>query len=206
MLIIITGLSVFRNHNDGNRDFSSLIEPTPSGIQNRGLVSTPTLPARPELLPQQSRTVTSTPQSRSDGFQDKTQETGHTSKLGLAGRRGQSSARELGSLKVAVRDGLISVTPNGDMVGREQLDPVTQHLVLVAVNRSAVHKPEIVKDIDPAVEYRGVDEGKERPEAFGFVSPSGLVIMEDRPVFRWTKHPDAVGYIVRIFDENNTNC
>jgi hypothetical protein len=88
----------------------------------------------------------------------------------------------------------------------EKLDPVTRRQVLTAFNGQRLNKPETLKELEPSTEFRGPDADTALPEQstpFKHLSPVNTVLREDQPTFRWMSHPAAVGYKVRVFDDQD---
>ena len=78
--------------------------------------------------------------------------------------------------------------------------------MLTALNSQRLNKPESLKEVEPSTEFRGPDADRalsEESTPFKHLSPVNTVLREDQPTFRWMPHPAAVGYKVRIFDDQD---
>lgn len=106
---------------------------------------------------------------------------------------------------ISIIDEQLVVRSDGSHQGLDKLDSLTRQQVLLALNSGSVSLPETLMDLEQVVTFRGSDgkESRDGHATFSFLSPIEVVIREDRPLFRWIKNPDAKGYIVRVFDENN---
>lgn len=88
----------------------------------------------------------------------------------------------------------------------EELDPVTRGQVLIAFNKQRLTKPESIKDLEPSTEFRGPNTDQalsQESSPLKHLSPVNVVLREDQPTFKWVPHPDAVGYRVRVFDDQD---
>src|SRR6185503_19211757 len=43
--------------------------------------------------------------------------------------------------------------------------------------------------------------GNDRAQEFSVLEPAGIVLLSDRPTFRWTRFEGASDYLVEIYDE-----
>jgi len=78
--------------------------------------------------------------------------------------------------------------------------------VITAFDSQRLNKPETLRELEPSTEFRGPDADRALPEEstpFKHLSPMNTVLLEDQPTFRWVPHPAAVGYKVRIFDDQD---
>jgi len=116
--------------------------------------------------------------------------------------------RNLRAQPIMLNDGpgQLTVGPNRPLTGLETIDPTTRGQVLIAFKTQRLNKPENLIELEPSTEFRGPDADRALPEEstpFKHVSPVNTVLREDQPTFRWMPHPDAMGYRVRVFDDQD---
>jgi hypothetical protein len=109
---------------------------------------------------------------------------------------------------VTLNDGPGQLNFEGDrpLEALEKLDQVTRRQVLTAFKSQRLNRPESLKELEPSTEFRGPDADRALPEEstqFKHLSPVNTVLREDQPMFRWMPHPAAVGYKVRLFDDQD---
>ncbi len=102
--------------------------------------------------------------------------------------------------------GILNIEGERPLETLEKLDPVTRRQVLIAFVSQRLNKPESLRELEPSTEFRGPDPDRALPEEttpFKHLSPVNTVLREDQPTFRWMPHHGAVGYKVRIFDDQD---
>lgn len=109
-----------------------------------------------------------------------------------------SSPPLVASLKDNNRE--ISLDQDGKVTGLDGFDESTQRLVKSALAGEGLAKPKVLDDLSSA-QIKLLD-GAPSEVAFQLVGPSGKVITEQRPTFRWRPLSGANSYVVSIFDSN----
>jgi len=100
---------------------------------------------------------------------------------------------------VALEDGgrRVTLERGGGLQGLEALTPSQREQVRRALTTRKLEAPSLA---DVRSEARTLLGGAE--ESFDLSGPAGVVVREDRPVFRWRPLAGAEGYSVRVYDEN----
>lgn len=95
--------------------------------------------------------------------------------------------------------GTVSLDNEGKLSGADHLSPSYQDLVKRALLSQRIERsPQLQGLTRPPSTLMGANEpGRE----FSVLEPAGVVLMTDRPVFRWSKFEGASGYVVEIYDE-----
>jgi hypothetical protein len=100
---------------------------------------------------------------------------------------------------VALEDGgrRVTLERGGGLQGLEALTPSQREQVRKALTTRKLEAPSLA---DVRSEARTLLGGAE--ESFDLSGPAGVVVREDRPVFRWRPLAGAEGYTVRVYDDN----
>jgi hypothetical protein len=102
-----------------------------------------------------------------------------------------------------LRDGelRVALAADGGVSGLPALDPAQRDAVAAAL-RGELPRP---GGLDALRDGRRALMGAAQPDAFAPQAPVGTRVT-DRPVFRWTAHPDARAYEVTVFDGDFTRA
>jgi anti-sigma factor RsiW len=95
--------------------------------------------------------------------------------------------------------GVVSLDQKGELSGAENLPASYQELVKRALASQRIERSSQLQGLTrPSSALMG---GNEQGREFSVIEPAGVVIMTDRPTFRWTRFEGAGGYVVEIYDE-----
>jgi hypothetical protein len=95
--------------------------------------------------------------------------------------------------------GVVSLDREGKLSGAENLPPSYQELVKRALTSQRIERSSQLQGLTrPSSALMG---GNEQGREFSVIEPAGVVIMTDRPAFRWSKFEGASEYAVEIYDE-----
>ncbi len=102
---------------------------------------------------------------------------------------------------VALKDGRGEVTldRSGNLTGLSDVSPTTRREIADALLAERVETPEVLNDL---VGQGGTLRGPNSGPSFRLISPGRTVILEDRPVFKWEKLPNASSYRVYVGDSS----
>lgn len=93
--------------------------------------------------------------------------------------------------------GVLSVDQKGTLSGAENLPASYQELVRKALTSQRIERSSHLQGLTrPPSSLMGANEERE----FSVVAPAGIVLMTDRPSFRWSKLEGATGYLVEVYD------
>jgi hypothetical protein len=100
---------------------------------------------------------------------------------------------------IALDDGnrRVAVNSSGRLTGLDNLSPELQQSIKEFLLAEEVQRPDILGEIN------GVESalrGSDQKESFKLLSPVGVVIAEDRPIFKWEPLEGATAYCVEISD------
>src|SRR5204862_7430773 len=125
-------------------------------------------------------------------------------KLAPDGTRRPASKLGTSSTNITLNDGAgqLHFEAERPLQTLEKLDPVTRRQVLIAFKNQRLNKPQTLIELDPSTEFRG-PALREESTPFKHLSPVNTVLVDDQPTFKWVPHPNAVGYRVRIFDDQD---
>jgi anti-sigma factor RsiW len=95
--------------------------------------------------------------------------------------------------------GTMTLDKDGNLSGAGTLPPSYQDLVKKALTTQRIERPPNLQGLTrPPSSLMGTNEpGHE----FSVLEPAGIVLMSDRPGFRWSKFEGATGYVVEIYDD-----
>jgi hypothetical protein len=94
--------------------------------------------------------------------------------------------------------GVVSLDQEGKLSGAENLPPAYQELVRKALTSQRIERSSQLQRLTrPPSSLMGADEKQE----FLVLGPAGVVLMSDRPAFRWSRLEGATGYVVEVYDE-----
>ena len=95
--------------------------------------------------------------------------------------------------------GVVSLDQQGKLSGAENLPPSYQELLRKALTSQRIERSSQLQGLTrPPSSLMGAnEEGRE----FLVIAPAGVVLMSDRPAFRWTRLEGATGYVVEVYDE-----
>jgi hypothetical protein len=95
----------------------------------------------------------------------------------------------------------LKVDPSGGIVGLNNLSPGIQRPIKEALLAAEIRKPEVLAELTGVQgPVRGTTESK---TSFKLLSPSGVVLFSDRPVFKWEPLEGATGYRILVADAAN---
>jgi hypothetical protein len=108
---------------------------------------------------------------------------------------------ELAPIVAQLKDGagVVSVDQQGKLSGADNLPPGYQELVKRALTSQKIERSSQLQGLTrpPSALMGGNDQARE----FSVLEPAGIVLMSDRPTFRWTRFEGASDYVVEIYDE-----
>jgi hypothetical protein len=89
---------------------------------------------------------------------------------------------------------------NGKLSGVDHLPPVYQQMIKNALSSRRLEKPPLLAGlVRPDRSYmRAIDNQGVR---FFVINPVGIVMLSDRPTFRWSPLEGATGYFVEVYDD-----
>jgi anti-sigma factor RsiW len=95
--------------------------------------------------------------------------------------------------------GVVSVDQQGKLSGADNLPPSYQELVKRALTSQRIERSSQLQGLTrpPSSLMGGNDQARE----FSVLEPAGVVLLSDRPAFRWSRFEGASGYSVEIYDE-----
>jgi len=93
--------------------------------------------------------------------------------------------------------GVLSLDQQGRLSGAENLPPSYQELLRKALTSQRIERSSQLQGLTrPPSSLMGANEGGE----FSVLGPAGIVLMSDRPVFRWSRLEGATAYVVEVYD------
>jgi anti-sigma factor RsiW len=105
------------------------------------------------------------------------------------------------SVVVQLNDGagVVSVDQDGKLSGADNLPASYQELVKKALTSQRIERSSQLQGLTrPPSSLMGANEpGRE----FSLLAPAGVVVLSDRPAFRWSRFEGTSGYVVEIYDE-----
>ena len=95
--------------------------------------------------------------------------------------------------------GVVSLDQQGKLSGAENLPPSYQELVKKALTSQRIERSSQLQGLTrpPSSLMGGNEPGRE----FSILAPAGVVLMSDRPSFRWSKFEGATSYVVEVYDD-----
>jgi hypothetical protein len=95
--------------------------------------------------------------------------------------------------------GVVSVDQQGKLSGAENLPPSYQELVKKALTSQKIERSSQLQGLTrpPSSLMGGNEPGRE----FSVLAPAGVVLMSDRPAFRWSRFEGASSYVVEVYNE-----
>ena len=95
--------------------------------------------------------------------------------------------------------GIVSVDQEGKVSGADNLPPSYQELVKRALVSQKIERSSQLQGLTrpPSALMGGNDQERE----FSVLEPAGIVLMSDRPTFRWSRFEGASDYVVEVYDE-----
>ena len=95
--------------------------------------------------------------------------------------------------------GVVSVDQQGRLSGAESLPPSYQELVKKALTSQRIERSSQLQGLTrpPSSLMSGNEPGRE----FSILAPAAVVLMSDRPAFRWSRFEGASGYVVEVYNE-----
>jgi hypothetical protein len=96
--------------------------------------------------------------------------------------------------------GQVVLDGNGKLSGVDHLPAVYQQMIRNALSSQRLEKPPLLAGLGrpDSLLMRG---GDKQGNKFSVINPVGLVILSDRPTFRWSPLEGATGYIVEVYDD-----
>jgi hypothetical protein len=93
--------------------------------------------------------------------------------------------------------GVLSLDQQGKLSGAENLPPVYQELLRKALTSQRIERSSQLHGLTrPPSSLMGANEKRE----FSVIWPAGIVLMSDRPEFRWSSLEGATSYVVEVYD------
>src|SRR5262245_46144283 len=101
-----------------------------------------------------------------------------------------------------LNDGAGQVVLEGDgrLSGVDRLPPAYQQMIKNALSSQRLEKSPLLAGLvrpDSLLRKGGDDRGA----GFSVVAPVGIVMLSDRPTFRWSPLEGATGYVVEVYDD-----
>ena len=95
--------------------------------------------------------------------------------------------------------GVVSVDQAGKLSGADNLPEVYQEIVKRALTSQRIERSSQLQGLTrPPSALMG---GKDQTQEFSVLDPAGIVLMSDRPAFRWSRFEGASDYLVEVYDE-----
>lgn len=95
--------------------------------------------------------------------------------------------------------GVVSLDQEGRLTGADNLPSGYQDLLKKALSGQRIEKSSQLQGLTrPSSALMG---SSDPAREFSVIEPGGNVLMNDRPIFRWSKMEGATGYVVEIYDE-----
>jgi len=128
--------------------------------------------------------------------------TNSTATEALRNKTPRNSSRAVTADLIVLNDGSyrITIDRSGDVEGLSGISTHTREAVREAVVNGSLKRPDLLNELsgrDAVLRGSAMDN-----ETVRLVSPENRVLLEDRPVFRWTSLKDATGYRVVVGDEH----
>lgn len=94
---------------------------------------------------------------------------------------------------------VVSLDQEGKLSGADNLPPSYQELVRKVLTSQRIERSSQLQGLTrpPSTLMGGNEPGRE----FSVLAPAGVVLMSDRPAFRWSKFEGASGYVVEVYDD-----
>ena len=93
--------------------------------------------------------------------------------------------------------GVLSLDQQGKLSGAENLPPSYQELLKKTLTSQRIERSSQLQGLTrPSSSLMGANEKRE----FTVLAPAGVVLMSERPAFRWSKLEGATGYVVEVYD------
>ncbi len=168
-----------------------------------GLAPTPSPAASTSPLPNDSiRSIARSPEAGSTPKPDSiTSQTRSTPPHHQSGQRNRTKlrARFTKERVVALNDDgrRVSIDNSGALTGLDDLSPELQQSIKEFLTEEEVKRPDILAEINGV---KSALRGTGDKPSFGLLSPVGVVIAEDRPVFKWEPLAGATAYRVQVSD------
>src|SRR5262249_24368384 len=95
--------------------------------------------------------------------------------------------------------GQVALDGNGKLSGVDHLPPGYQQMIRNALSSQRLEKPPLLAGLvrPDALSMRGDDN---QGNKFSVIAPVGIVMLYDRPTFRWSPLEGATGYVVEVYD------
>jgi hypothetical protein len=94
---------------------------------------------------------------------------------------------------------VVSLDQQGKLSGAENLPPFYQELVRKALTSQKIERSTQLQGLTrPQSSLMG---GNEPGREFSVLAPAGVVLMSERPAFRWSRFEGASSYVVEVYDE-----
>jgi Putative zinc-finger len=96
--------------------------------------------------------------------------------------------------------GQLALDANGKLSGVDHLPPAYQQMIKNALTSRRLEKPPLLAGLvrHDALLMRG---GGKLGNKFSVINPVGIVMLSDRPTFRWSTLEGATGYVVEVYDD-----
>ena len=96
--------------------------------------------------------------------------------------------------------GQVVLDGNGNLSGVDHLPPVYQQMIRNTLTTKRLEKPPLLAElVRPDSSYMRARDNQE--VRFLVISPVGIVMISDRPTFRWSPLEGATGYFVEVYDD-----
>jgi Putative zinc-finger len=96
--------------------------------------------------------------------------------------------------------GQVVLDGNGKLSGVDYLPPVYQQMIKDALSSRRLEKPPLLAGlVRPDSSYMRARDNK--GVRFSVINPVGIVMLSDRPTFRWSPLEGVTGYVVEVYDD-----
>jgi hypothetical protein len=96
--------------------------------------------------------------------------------------------------------GQVVLYGDGKLSGVDHLPPAYHQMIRNALSSQQLEKPQLLAGLvrpDGLLKGGGDNQGNK----FSVINPVGIVMLSDRPTFRWSPLEGATGYVVEVFDD-----
>ncbi len=96
--------------------------------------------------------------------------------------------------------GQVVLDGNGKLSGVDQLPPAYHQMIKEALSSQRLEKSPLLAGL-PRPDSLLMRGGDRQGNKFSVINPVGIVMLSDRPTFRWSRLEGATGYVVEVYDD-----
>lgn len=102
------------------------------------------------------------------------------------------------TIQIKDGEGFVTIDSEGNLRGLDPLPEQYRQAIKQVLETGQVSLPPVIAQLrsSPETTMNGNTDGP----GFSLLSPIGIVVQTDRPIFRWTKFDDAIDYKVSVHD------